>query len=172
MTRTVVQSTCRTDDMIHAMVPTNCLRLICRQRRGRTSSLETKRMKASGNSNSVSSLRPSVAGFLLPTYCCTAPPPPRTLSHTRPRRRLRSTSHSHHPSLPLSAAPSCALTSLASTRRLHISAHQFSRRPADRPCDRQPAHSLPRASLLSSRSPPPLPPQPPRSLTYTPSPPA
>jgi len=82
MTRTVVQSTCRTDDMIH----TNCLRLICRQRRGRTSSLETKRMKASGNSNSVSSLRPSVAGFLLPTYCCTAPPPPPppplSLSHT------------------------------------------------------------------------------------------
>jgi len=82
MTRTVVQPTCRTDDMIHAMVPTNCLRLICRQRRGRTSSLETKRMKASGNSNSVSSLRPSVAGFLLPTYCCCTTTTTFTLTHT------------------------------------------------------------------------------------------
>lgn len=138
-------------------------------------------MKASGNSNSVSSFRPSVAGFSLPTYCCCCCCTPTTTTTTTTRslthRRLRSTSH--HSSLsPLPhSALFCALTSLVSTRRRlqHSSAHQFPRRPTGRPTDPVIGSLLthyraPR--FLSSRSPPPLlPPQPPRSRTYTSSPP-
>ena len=99
------------------------------------------------------------------------------LLHPRPLPRPLPTpthTHAHTPLTPLNlASPStppsppalcCALASLAPTRRLHrSSARQFPGRPPDRPCDRQPARSLPRASLpLESVTTT-------TTLTYTPS---
>jgi hypothetical protein len=98
----VILSTCRTDDTRDRALqqpPTHYT----------TRPLETKAITLAGTLNSVSSLRPSVGGFLLPTYCCTTTTLTLTLTlalthpadSTSPPRR-------HHP-LPLHLRPVLSL---------------------------------------------------------------